>query len=123
MFKSNPLTGNKYNRRFFTAERVVTLLFLTDISEKISFDTLTRIVTDWTREQQNEAGDWALRTHLNASDNLNRVPRCPDVVQALRTIYPYVTGRLSCSKPNLQNIPIKTELGKEIKKKFTGDPQ
>lgn len=30
------------------------------------------------------------------------------------------TGRLTESKPNLQNIPIKSELGKEIRKKFTG---
>ena len=29
-----------------------------------------------------------------------------------------VTGRLSCSNPNLQNIPIKGELGKEIRKCF-----
>jgi len=29
-----------------------------------------------------------------------------------------VTGRLSCSDPNLQNIPIKGELGKEIRKCF-----
>ncbi|MFO7890601.1 MAG: DNA polymerase I [bacterium] len=29
-----------------------------------------------------------------------------------------VTGRISTSKPNLQNIPIKTELGREIRKAF-----
>ena len=31
------------------------------------------------------------------------------------------SGRLSSSKPNLQNIPIKTELGSEIRKKFNND--
>jgi DNA polymerase-1 len=33
-----------------------------------------------------------------------------------------VTGRLASSDPNLQNIPIRTELGRQVRKAFVADP-
>lgn len=32
------------------------------------------------------------------------------------------TGRISCEKPNMQNIPIKTKLGSELRKFFVSEP-
>ena len=31
------------------------------------------------------------------------------------------TGRISSTEPNLQNIPVKTEMGREIRKVFIAD--
>src|SRR5262249_38661689 len=44
-----------------------------------------------------------------------RVPTCLNQAGA-------ATGRLSSSDPNLQNIPIKTPLGREIRRAFIADP-
>jgi hypothetical protein len=74
--KTNPLTGKTYPKYYFDAERVETLLLLAD--EPIS----RKVIEGWTREQRHDAGDWALRCHCRASDNLNRVPPKPECVMA-----------------------------------------
>lgn len=52
---------------------------------------------------------------------LDTLPKLIDTSSILHTTYSLTnaqTGRLSSIKPNLQNIPIKTDLGKEIRKCF-----
>lgn len=73
--KTHPLTGRAYPKGYFDAETTETLLMLADV------DVPRKSIERWTLEQRAEAGDWALRSHLRASDNLNRVPPKPECVK------------------------------------------
>ena len=56
-------------------------------------------------------------------DNLrNSVDRKTSRVHASFNQTGAATGRLSSSGPNLQNIPIRTEIGRQIRKAFVADP-
>lgn len=74
--KTNPLTGRPYTKDYFNAEAVHALLLAEG-----SFDVPLAAVQRWTDEERRAAGDWALRSHLRASDNLNRVPARPECVE------------------------------------------
>ena len=55
----------------------------------------------------------------------NVLPRLIDSEERVHTTFNQAvtaTGRLSSSEPNLQNIPIKTELGREFRKVFIARP-
>jgi hypothetical protein len=69
--KTDPRTGRPYAKEPFSAEAVDTLLCLADAPVPME------VILGWNSEQIQMAGDWALRVHLRASDNLNRVPPKP----------------------------------------------
>jgi DNA polymerase I len=75
---------------------------------------LPRLILEW-RALQKLKGTYidALPQLLNPETG--RVHTCFNQAVA-------ATGRLSSSDPNLQNIPIRTELGREIRRAFTAEP-
>lgn len=77
---THPLTGRPYTRAYFDVQMVDTLLLL--VGSPCPMD----VIGTWSKEQLEQAGDWALRSHLRASDNGNRVPPKPAHVTANRQI-------------------------------------
>jgi DNA polymerase-1 len=86
-----------------------------DVLEELALaHDLPRLILEW-RALQKLKG-----TYIDALPQLvnpltGRVHTCFNQAGA-------ATGRLSSSDPNLQNIPIRTELGREIRRAFIADP-
>ncbi len=75
---------------------------------------LPRLVLDW-RKLQKLKGTYIDALPLLVNPDTGRVHTTFNQAVA-------ATGRLSSSDPNLQNIPIRTELGREIRRAFIADP-
>jgi DNA polymerase-1 len=75
---------------------------------------LPRLVLEW-RALQKLKGTYIDALPQLVDPGTGRVHTCFNQAVA-------ATGRLSSSDPNLQNIPIRTELGREIRRTFIADP-
>jgi DNA polymerase I len=75
---------------------------------------LPRLILEW-RALQKLKGTYIDALPQLVNPETGRVHTCFN--QAVAT-----TGRLSSSDPNLQNIPIRTELGREIRRAFVAEP-
>ena len=75
---------------------------------------LPRLVLEW-RALQKLKGTYIDALPQMVHPQTGRVHTCFNQAVA-------ATGRLSSSDPNLQNIPIRTELGREIRRAFVAEP-
>jgi len=75
---------------------------------------LPRLILDW-RSLQKLKGTYIDALPLLVNPETGRVHTCFNQAVA-------ATGRLSSSDPNLQNIPIRSEIGREIRRAFVAEP-
>ncbi len=75
---------------------------------------LPKLVLEW-RGLQKLKGTYIDALPLLVNPSTGRVHTCFNQAVA-------ATGRLSSSDPNLQNIPIRTEIGREIRRAFVAEP-
>jgi DNA polymerase-1 len=86
-----------------------------DVLEELALThELPRLILDW-RGLMKLKGTYIDALPLLVNPDTGRVHTCFNQAVA-------ATGRLSSSDPNLQNIPIRTELGREIRRAFIAEP-
>ena len=84
------------------------------LEELGQYHELPRLVLEW-RALMKLKGTYTDALPQLVNPDTGRVHTCFNQAVA-------ATGRLSSSDPNLQNIPIRTELGREIRRAFLADP-
>ena len=86
-----------------------------DVLEELALaHDLPRLILEW-RALQKLKGTYIDALPVLVNPETGRVHTCFNQAVA-------ATGRLSSSDPNLQNIPIRTELGREIRRAFVAEP-
>jgi DNA polymerase-1 len=109
LFEKLQLPALKRNAKTRTASTAVEVL-----EELALAHDLPRLILEW-RALQKLKGTYIDALPQLVNPDTGRVHTCFNQAVA-------ATGRLSSSDPNLQNIPIRTELGREIRRAFTADP-
>jgi DNA polymerase-1 len=109
LFDKLQLPALKRNVKTRTASTAV------DVLEELALvHDLPRLILEW-RALHKLKGTYIDALPQLVNPETGRVHTCFNQAVA-------ATGRLSSSDPNLQNIPIRTELGREIRRAFTADP-
>jgi DNA polymerase-1 len=108
LFDKLQLPALKRNAKTKTASTAVEVL-----EELALGHDLPRLILEW-RALQKLKGTYIDALPQLVNPETGRVHTCFNQAVA-------ATGRLSSSDPNLQNIPIRTELGREIRRAFTAD--
>jgi DNA polymerase-1 len=109
LFDKLQLPALKRNVKTKTASTAVEVL-----EELALTNDLPRLILEW-RALQKLKGTYVDALPLLVNPETGRVHTSFNQAVA-------ATGRLSSSDPNLQNIPIRTELGREIRRAFVADP-
>ena len=108
LFEKLQLPALKRNVKTKTASTAVEVL-----EELAQAHDLPRLILEW-RALQKLKGTYIDTLPLLVNPETGRVHTCFNQAVA-------ATGRLSSSDPNLQNIPIRTELGREIRRAFVAE--
>jgi DNA polymerase-1 len=109
LFDKLQLPALKRNVKTRTASTAVEVL-----EELALAHDLPRLILEW-RALQKLKGTYIDALPILVNPETGRVHTCFNQAVA-------ATGRLSSSDPNLQNIPIRTELGREIRRAFVAEP-